>query len=58
MLFGGKTLKIMNRAAVQEIRREMDAAKTGKAARQKMARLALSRPNLTACGREEWEREL
>lgn len=50
--------RIMDAAAVAEIRREMDEAKTNPKARRALARAALSRTNLTACGRAEWEKEL
>lgn len=50
--------KIMNAEAIAEIRREMDKAKTAKAARRRLAELALRRPNLTPCGRLEWMKEL
>ena len=50
--------RIMNAAAVAAIRAEMDKANTNKKARQAMARAALSRPNLTDCGRAEWEKEI
>lgn len=45
--------RIMNGAAVANIRKEMDTAKTAKNARRKLAEIALSRDNLTACGRAE-----
>ena len=50
--------KQMNATAVSQIRREMDAAKTSKGARKAMAKLALTRNNLTDCGRAEWQKEL
>lgn len=50
--------RTMNAAAVAKIRKEMDKARTSAAARVAMARLALSRNNLTACGKAEWEKEL
>jgi hypothetical protein len=48
----------MNSVAVSKIRREMDSAKTSKKARIAMAKLALTRNNLTICGRIEWQKEL
>jgi len=51
-------MKIMDAKSVSQIRSEMDAAKTAKSARKAMARLALSRNNLTPCGRAEWQKEL
>lgn len=51
-------MKTMDAAAVAHIRREMDAAKTSKNARKRLAELALTRPNLTDCGRAEWQKEL
>ena len=50
--------KQMNAAAVAKIRRDMDTAKTAKSARKAMAKLALTRNNLTDCGRAEWQKEL
>jgi hypothetical protein len=50
--------KQMDATAVSQIRSEMDAAKTAKSARKAMAKLALSRNNLTECGRAEWKKEL
>ena len=50
--------KQMNATAVAQIRSEMDKAKTAKGARKAMAKLALSRNNLTDCGRAEWQKEL
>jgi uncharacterized protein with beta-barrel porin domain len=50
--------KQMNAAAVSQIRSEMDKAKTSKGARKAMAKLALSRNNLTECGRAEWQKEI
>jgi hypothetical protein len=50
--------RTINAAAVSEICAEMDKAKTTRAARSAMARLALSRTNLTPCGRTQWEKEL
>jgi hypothetical protein len=50
--------KQMNATAVAQIRSQMDAAKTSKGARKAMAKLALSRNNLTDCGRAEWQKEL
>ncbi len=50
--------RIMDADAVREIRAEMDKWRTSKKARQAMARAALSRDNVTDCGRAEWEKEL
>lgn len=50
--------KQMNATAVAQIRSEMDKAKTAKNARRAMAKLALTRNNLTDCGRAEWQKEL
>ena len=50
--------KTMNAAAVAQIRQQMDKANTAKGARKAMAKLALSRNNLTDCGRAEWQKEL
>lgn len=50
--------RIMDGPAVAEIRREMDKAKTSKKARQSLAIHALSRNNVTDCGRAEWQKEL
>jgi hypothetical protein len=50
--------RIMDAAAVAEVRAEMDKARTNAKARRRLAEVALSRPNLTPCGRAEWEKEL
>jgi predicted 2-oxoglutarate/Fe(II)-dependent dioxygenase YbiX len=50
--------KQMNATAVAQIRSQMDAAKTANGARKAMAKLALTRNNLTDCGRAEWLKEL
>jgi hypothetical protein len=50
--------RLMNRAAVAQIREEMDATGTQRNARKALAKAALSRANLTPCGREEWSKEL
>jgi len=50
--------KQMDATAVAQIRSEMDKAKTAKGARKAMAKLALTRNNLTDCGRAEWQKEL
>lgn len=50
--------RTMDAAAVAEIRAEMTRAKTSSKARAALAKLALSRDNLTKCGRAEWQKEL
>ena len=54
--------RIMDAAAVREIRQEMDKAHTNKKARRRMAEIAIEygdkRGNLTACGKAEWMLEL
>jgi len=48
--------RTMDGVAVRSIIAEMDRAGTKASARKAMARLALSRSNLTDCGRAEWEK--
>ena len=54
--------RIMDAAAVREIRQEMDKARTSKKARRRMAEIAIEFGdkcgNLTACGKAEWMLEL
>ncbi len=54
--------RIMDAAAVREIRQEMDKARTSKKARRRMAEIAIEFGdkcgNLTACGKAEWLLEL
>ena len=50
--------RTMDAAAVAEIRAKMDKWKTSRKARRRLAEVALNRPNLTPCGRAEWEKEL